>query len=402
MREQLQKYGKRATYVAGLVVVVEMVAVGFMWATANTSATDLGGGDVPIKIVQDSPPTPTPIGGCTAGDTGFLSPTSEAFDTGGDGDGFELNPTNAFADAGGNASNINGKDDRHRFYDYGISIPGACSIRGIEARLDWWLDSIAGTNSMDVELSWDGGTTWTVARSDTVETTTEHTGFVGAAVDRWGRTWSLSDSDNANFRLRLTSNATNNNKDFFLDWVPVKVHYGDPIQTTGLKSPSAEAFDTGGDGDGFELNPTNAFADGGGYAENIDGGTLAATECNSTDRDRHRYYDYGISIPAGSDIHGIEVRVDIWATNSTNSPGFCVELSWNGGTTWTTANKQTGLDPTEATFIVGGEVDGWGRTWSDTEFTNTNFRVRITNIAESVDQDFFLDWVAVEVHYSPP
>ena len=38
-------------------------------------------------------------------DTGFLDATSEAADTGGDADGFELNATNAFADGGGLASN---------------------------------------------------------------------------------------------------------------------------------------------------------------------------------------------------------------------------------------------------------------------------------------------------------
>ena len=138
--------------------------------------------------------TPTPT--CTAGDTGFLNATAEAADTGGDGDGFELNPTNAFADNGTDpnykAENINGPDDRHRYYNYGISIPGSCSVRGIEVRLDWWLDSTSGTNSMDVELSWDGGTTWTAAKNDDVETTTEHSSTLGGSVDRWGRTWSLA------------------------------------------------------------------------------------------------------------------------------------------------------------------------------------------------------------------
>ncbi len=97
------------------------------------------------------------VGTCTAGDTGFLSPTAEVADTGGDADGFESNPTGAFADAGGIASNINGPADRHRYYNYAFSIPGACSVLGIEARLDWWLDAVNGINSMDVELSWDGG-----------------------------------------------------------------------------------------------------------------------------------------------------------------------------------------------------------------------------------------------------
>ena len=163
--------------------------------------------------------------GCTAGNTGFLNPTAEAADTGGDGDGFELNPTNAFADGGGNASNINGNGDRHRYYSYGISV-GTSTICGIEVRLDWWLDSTANTSSMDVELSWDGGTSWTAAKTDTVETTTEHTTVLGGSVDTWGHAWTVAELSDANFRARLTSNSGSNNRDFFLDWVPVTVYYG--------------------------------------------------------------------------------------------------------------------------------------------------------------------------------
>ena len=81
---------------------------------------------------------------CTAGDSGFSDPSAEAADTGGDNDGYDLNPTDAFSDGIAYASNLNGDDDRHRFYNYGFSIHGACAISGIEVRLDWWLDSRAG------------------------------------------------------------------------------------------------------------------------------------------------------------------------------------------------------------------------------------------------------------------
>jgi hypothetical protein len=162
---------------------------------------------------------------CSAGDTGWLDPASQAADTGGDGDGFELSPTNAFSDGGGNASNMNGAADRHRYYTYGVSIPTGCSVVGIEARLDWWLDSTFGANSMSVELSWDGGTSWTAAYTDSVETTTEHTGTLGGASDTWSRSWTATDLNDANFRLRITSNSGSSSRDFFLDWAPIRVSY---------------------------------------------------------------------------------------------------------------------------------------------------------------------------------
>ena len=161
---------------------------------------------------------------CTAGNSDFLDPSAEAADTGGDNDGYELNPTNAFSDAGGFASNENGDGDRHRFYNYGFSIHNSCAISGIEVRLDWWLDSLGGGNGMDVELSWDGGTSWTAAKTDSEETTTEHTSILGGSSDTWGRTWSVSEFANANFRVRASMNGVGG-RNYFLDWIPVKVHY---------------------------------------------------------------------------------------------------------------------------------------------------------------------------------
>jgi hypothetical protein len=165
---------------------------------------------------------------CFTGDTGFTDPTAGATDSGGDGDGFELNSINAFADGGGYASNIDGAGDRHRFYDYGFSISSDCAIQGIEVRLDWWLDDTFGTNSMSVELSWDGGASWTSAKTDSTETTTEHTATLGGSADTWGRSWTPSELSDANFRVRLTCNSTISARDFYLDWVPVKVYQALP------------------------------------------------------------------------------------------------------------------------------------------------------------------------------
>ena len=155
------------------------------------------------------------------GNTGFTSPSAEAADTG---DGFELDPAGAFADGGTNASNINGDGDRHQFYNYGFSIFTACNISGLEVRMDWWLDATGGNNSMGVELSWDGGASWTAAKIDTEETTTEHTVVLGGSSDTWGRTWSSGEFTNANFRARVLLDGVGG-RNYFLDWLPVKVYY---------------------------------------------------------------------------------------------------------------------------------------------------------------------------------
>ena len=173
-----------------------------------------------------STPTATPTPSCSAGDTGLLNPSAQAADTGGNGDGFEADPTYAFADDSSYALNANGPGDRHRYYDYSISIPSGCSIKGIEARLDWWLQSTTGTNSMSVELSWDGGNSWTAAKTDSTETTTEHTVVLGGSTDTWGRTWTSGELSNASFRARVTSISDQTWIDFYLDWAPVVAYYG--------------------------------------------------------------------------------------------------------------------------------------------------------------------------------
>lgn len=173
----------------------------------------------------------TTVGTCTAGDTGFLNPTAQAADTGGDGDGFELNPTDAFADGTASASNIDGDDDNHRFYNYGISIPASCVIAGFEVRLDWWLDAVNGNNKLQVDLSWDGGSSWTTSKTDSQEPTTETTVIFGGPADDWGKGgWTAAEVSDANFRLRVATTCAGNTsncgpRDYFLDWIPVKVHY---------------------------------------------------------------------------------------------------------------------------------------------------------------------------------
>jgi hypothetical protein len=91
--------------------------------------------------------------GCTPGNTGLMSPAAQAADTGGDDNGFEGSPVNAFADGGGVATNNNGEGDRHRYFNYNLTIPTDCSVRGIEVRLDWRLDNTAGISSLSVQLS---------------------------------------------------------------------------------------------------------------------------------------------------------------------------------------------------------------------------------------------------------
>jgi len=170
-------------------------------------------------------------------------------------------------------------------------------------------------------------------------------------------------------------------------------------------SPSTSAAQTSsaGDNNGFEVNPSNAFADGLGIAQDVNSGTNNKPSCTQNSKDKHRFYNYNISLPGGATITGIEVRLDAFVDSvGANSPKMCVQLSWDGGVTWTTAKQTPTLTTSEATYFLGSTVDTWGRTWTSTNLLNTNFRVRVVNVASSSNapsRDFSLDWVAVRVSY---
>ena len=178
---------------------------------------------------------------------------------------------------------------------------------------------------------------------------------------------------------------------------------GTPPVNTGLLSPTASAAVTSGsdDNNDYELNPANAFANDGLFAVDMNSGTNNNSSCTSNRKDRHTFYNYNFSIPGGATISGIEVRTDGRADSTSGSPKFCVQLSWNGGVSWTAVKSTSTLTTSEATYLLGGLADTWGRTWSSGDFTNANFRVRITNVASNNSRDFSLDWVAVQVSYTP-
>jgi choice-of-anchor B domain-containing protein len=174
---------------------------------------------------------------------------------------------------------------------------------------------------------------------------------------------------------------------------------------TGWLSPSLNAAQTSGSGDnnGYELNPASAHADGGGFAQDVNSGSNNNGSCTANSKDRHRYYNFNVSLPGGAAVRGIEVRLDalVDAVGS-NSPKICVQLSWDGGTTWTTAKQTATLTTAEASYVLGGPADTWGRAWTLANLSNTSFRIRVVDTASSsnaTSRDFSLDWIALRVTY---
>lgn len=185
-----------------------------------------------------------------------------------------------------------------------------------------------------------------------------------------------------------------------------------PVSATVVASTStgevpcvagSNVADTGGDGNGYQTNPGNACASDGVLA--VDAGTGTAgrsASCTNTANDRHRYWGYALGLPATlSSIAGITVRADVGLNNNGGTSVLCVELSWDGGASWTVAKSVTLADSAITTYTFGSTSDTWGHTWTPGELATTALRVRLTDATTHPTKDYRLDFLAVTVDYVP-
>lgn len=176
-------------------------------------------------------------------------------------------------------------------------------------------------------------------------------------------------------------------------------------QTTGQLFCTAEAAVTSsaGDNNGYQTNASGLCADGGAAGQDPSSGNNTNTSCTDTGKDKHQFSNFGLAaaIPSSPTptIDGIEVRLDSWATSGASTRRVCVQLSWNGGSSWTSAQSVNLSGTTEATKILGGPTSNWGRTWTTSNLSDANFRVRVIDVASNTSTTFNLDAVAVNVYY---
>src|SRR5262245_24821051 len=93
------------------------------------------------------------------------------------------------------------------------------------------------------------------------------------------------------------------------------------IANTGYLACSANAAVTTGAGDnnGFQTNPAAGCTNTSTLATDTNTGTGTTDTCTGTTKDRHQYYNFGISIPAGKTIDGIEIRAALRENNTTGT-----------------------------------------------------------------------------------
>jgi len=136
-------------------------------------------------------------------------------------------------------------------------------------------------------------------------------------------------------------------------------------------------------------NPDNVF---------VDDGNDAIGSGNAT----QQYLDFNFGIPAGANIKGVVVTVQAKAAAIiVGTADIDFRLSWDGGTSWSntkTAGWVCILICFYDTKNLGGSTDTWGHAWSESELSNTNFRLRGTS--GGIGFGTRVDYIQVQVYYA--
>lgn len=109
----------------------------------------------------------------------------------------------------------------HSYTDHGFGVPGTNVVGGIEVKLE--LSGSTAVGTVDVQLSWDGGITWTDIKSTPTLTTNDAVRTLGSPSDLWGRAWTPGEFSNANFAIRITGNPNGNT--IRIDAIQVRVYH---------------------------------------------------------------------------------------------------------------------------------------------------------------------------------
>ena len=75
---------------------------------------------------------------------------------------------------------------------------------------------------------------------------------------------------------------------------------------------------------------------------------------------------------------------------------ICAQLSWDGGTTWTAAERSPCRSSAIDTYTLGAQHDTWGRTWTGPDLEHQLPRP-VTDVSDRSGKDIRLDFLAVQV-----
>ncbi|MCA9361988.1 hypothetical protein KC906_01305, partial [Candidatus Kaiserbacteria bacterium] len=107
------------------------------------------------------------------------------------------------------------------------------------------------------------------------------------------------------------------------------------------------------------------------------------------------FEDHGFAVPGGNLITGIEVKLEVSGTTAAGT--IAVDLSWNGGSSWTSTKSSPTMTTADAIVTLGSAGDNWGHAWVPANFSDANFAVRVTGQPSS--NTLRIDAIQVRVYH---
>jgi hypothetical protein len=255
-----------------------------------------------------------------------------------------------------------GTGTRQAWGNVGLSFPAGTEVQGIEVGIEASKTGTRTTCTLNVDLSWNNGTTYTTVAGAGLKTTSpaltttdpaDPYYVVGGGADLWGRTaWTTTELSDANFRVRVYNVTGGTCGTVRIDRIHVRVDYSVMTTTNNLLQGPGSACANGVANcykpDGAALNPRGFWATMNTRgASNVDGdahqpfydtaGSTAAPACPAGDSrscyDPQQYYNYGVEMPPGSTGGYVYVF----------DPGFCATVNSKGtGDRWFSGTNAVG------------------------------------------------------------
>lgn len=136
-------------------------------------------------------------------------------------------------------------------------------------------------------------------------------------------------------------------------------------------------------------NVTNILADDGNYANinhNGDSNTLKAAT-------------FGLSLPAGATITGIETQHQLKRTTTISGSITSINVAKSDSTLGTAKTPGTALTSSDLNYTAGGDGDLWGLTWTVSDIQASTFQTRLV-VNRSGSGFIFCDAAWVKVYYT--
>lgn len=300
------------------------------------------------------------------------------------------NPNNAFSnDTTYTTNSVNAQAQGYSTFNFGI--PAGAPINGIEVTLAGMVSAPTINTGNLVPSNVGNFNAWTqfggTSKQDAVSTSNGDTSYVFTATQNNAQTFIVP---NAGVPVGATINSV----------TVVAV-----ARLTGAGTPTFKIRAEKGAGAGNQDDGSSTYTPTGSYAtytrqmntNPFNGAAWTLAEVNAwTTR-------FGvIKSNSSGTVRVTQLYVVVNYTTGAAS-GSCdvgVDLSWNNGTSWSSAKPIT-LETGEASYIVGNSSDKWGaHAWASGEFSSGNFVLRLTNTSCSGTKAASVNYVSAKVHYS--